>query len=413
MFTNYVLRVIETYQLKKEKSELSLNLTEPTPSRLKSECMIVYLERFREKDNKTLRLFFQTTDDTTNYSSSIRNIDTDKFKPLCNFLKGRTSDTDAKNIELLSWLIDFEPRPYDYKNRYDDLSGFDLKEQNNENIEETECEYGSEVGSLIATTELEVEKIGFTENHEEIKSNDNPETKPLDQEEGFDQPHSKNSGHSEDSPKLNESQVVDNESYILGGEIKEDIGKNNQGETEQPPPAGSKLKNILITSGVAASILFGGYFFLNEKSDVKSIKQKDKIDSSAIQGEIKITPEDTSLSRASMESENTTDKEKPIIKIADVPEAKCMYWNEDHYQKVFCNDENITGKPIPLDKELLENFRKITFPDTITLKSEGKLWYSKSDGKLEYFTRPGKHPTNNKPLRKISDYIIKTHILKN
>lgn len=416
MFTNYVRRVIETYQLKKEKGELSLNLTEPTPSRLKSECMIVYLERFTEKDNKTLRLFFQTTDDTTDYSSSIRNIDTDKFKPLCNFLKGRTSDTDAKNIELLSWLIDFDPRPYDYRNKYDSLPGFNEKaHENDKYIKQREHGYDSEVDPLIESIELKDEKNESIED-EEIKFNNEPETKPSDQEDGFDDrssENSENSENSEDPPKSNESQMADNELNVLGGEIKEDVERKNLEEAEQPPPASSKLKNILITSGVAVSILFGGYFFLNEKSDVKSIKQKDKKDSSAIQGKIKITPENTSLSRPPMESENTTDKGKSITKIADVPEAKCMYWNEDHYQKVFCNDENITGKPIPLDKELLENFRKITFPDTITLKSEGKIWYSKSDGKFEYFTRPGKHPANNKPLRKISDYIIKTHILKN
>ncbi|KFF22598.1 hypothetical protein [Chryseobacterium sp. JM1] len=408
MFTNYVLRVIETYRLKKEEGELSLHLTEPTPSKLKSECMIVYSERFREKDNKALRLFFQTNDNTTDYSASIRNIDTDKFKPLCNFLKGRTSDTDAKNIELLSWLIDFEPRPYDHRNRYDATSGFDqIESDDGKHTDETDQEDGLEAAHLTETIKLETER---KDDHEEVSIHDESEIETSDPEEGFNHPNSKNS---EDSENFNNVQFPDNELDVLHGENKGGIDENDLGEAKQPS-SGFKLKKILITSGVAASILLGGYFSLNEKSDVKkSIKQENKIDSSAIQGEIKITSKDTFLGRTPREKENAKDRGKPITKIGDVPEAKCMYWNEDHYQKVFCNDENITGKPIPLDKGLLENFRKITFPDTITLKSEGKIWYSKSDGKLEYFTRPGIHPTNNKPLKEISDYIIKTHILKN
>ncbi|WP_131797309.1 hypothetical protein [Chryseobacterium kwangjuense] len=404
--------------MKKEKGELSLHLTEPTPSRLKSECMTVYSERFNEKDNKALRLFFQTKEDTADYSSSIRNIDTDKFKPLCNFLKGRTSDTDAKNIELLSWLIDFEPRPYDYKNKYDDLSGFVVKESDNEkDIGETDHEVDSkEIGSLAERINEEAREIETTADYEASNVSDESETESMYNEESF-HSDSKNSGNSENA---NERQFLDSERYMCDDEIKIGADENDHGEAEQPPsPPGSKSKKILITSAVAASVLFGGYFFLNKKTDVESIKveninqkQEDKIDSSEIQGDIKIIPKDT-LSTTSIESEKRIGMGEPITKMADVPEAKCMYWNEDHYEKVFCNDENIIGKPIPINKELLESFRKITFPDTITLKSEGKIWYSKSEGKLEYFTRPGVHPVNNKPLRKLSDYIIKTHILKN
>jgi hypothetical protein len=43
----------------------------------------------------------------------------DKFKPLGNYLKDPTGKTFDRNIELLGWLLDFEPRPFvfgrDYK----------------------------------------------------------------------------------------------------------------------------------------------------------------------------------------------------------------------------------------------------------------------------------------------------------
>jgi hypothetical protein len=49
---------------------------------------------------------------------SIRKFDTDKFKPLGNFIKRNTADTEDKNVELLAWLIGYEPRPYEYGKSY-------------------------------------------------------------------------------------------------------------------------------------------------------------------------------------------------------------------------------------------------------------------------------------------------------
>ncbi len=48
------------------------------------------------------------------YLNHIRGFETDKFKPLDNYLKGHTERTDDKNLELLAWLIDFRHRPHIY-----------------------------------------------------------------------------------------------------------------------------------------------------------------------------------------------------------------------------------------------------------------------------------------------------------
>ncbi|KAA8484050.1 hypothetical protein BDE36_3573 [Arcticibacter tournemirensis] len=56
--------------------------------------------------------FFERKVDADGYERVIRQFDTERFKPLCNFLKRRTNNTDEINIELLAWLIDFQPRPY-------------------------------------------------------------------------------------------------------------------------------------------------------------------------------------------------------------------------------------------------------------------------------------------------------------
>ena len=42
---------------------------------------------------------------------AIENTDGDRFKPIINFLTGVTKSTKPANLELISWLIDFKPRP--------------------------------------------------------------------------------------------------------------------------------------------------------------------------------------------------------------------------------------------------------------------------------------------------------------
>ncbi|WP_345954030.1 hypothetical protein [Mucilaginibacter sp. PAMB04168] len=112
MFADYKLQVVQAYQEMKKGNQLSLNLMGSTPARLRAECMAVLNARYERKDEPTLRLFFGQKEDPNAYMQTIRHFEADKFKPLDNFLKGITSDTDHKNIELLAWLIGFEPRPY-------------------------------------------------------------------------------------------------------------------------------------------------------------------------------------------------------------------------------------------------------------------------------------------------------------
>lgn len=111
MFSEYKSRVLKQYRLKLEEGSLPLNLMQPTPGRLKRECLVAF-ERIKEKDLKTLSDFFGPRENQTEYVQAIRRIETDKFRPLEGFLKGKVQNPDDKNIELLAWLIDFPDRPY-------------------------------------------------------------------------------------------------------------------------------------------------------------------------------------------------------------------------------------------------------------------------------------------------------------
>ena len=112
MFEDYQASVVKHYQLKRTDGSLSLNVMKPKPSTIRKECLFVLATRANKGDLLTLRLFVGERENEEEYGRAIRNTDVNIFKPLSNFLKGQTTNTEDKNIELLAWLIDFSPRPY-------------------------------------------------------------------------------------------------------------------------------------------------------------------------------------------------------------------------------------------------------------------------------------------------------------
>ncbi|WP_374164476.1 hypothetical protein [Arcticibacter sp. MXS-1] len=65
-----------------------------------------------KSDEKFLKDFFGPKADINEYRAAIKRHETDRFRPLCNFLKGKIANTEEKNTELLAWLIDYPSRPY-------------------------------------------------------------------------------------------------------------------------------------------------------------------------------------------------------------------------------------------------------------------------------------------------------------
>lgn len=114
MFSEYKVQVLGMYKLKKKEGSLALNLMQPTPARLKRECLVAF-ERIKDEDLKTLSDFFGPRENLTAYVQAIKRIETDKFRPLEGFLKGKVQNPDDKNIELLAWLINFPQRPYKFR----------------------------------------------------------------------------------------------------------------------------------------------------------------------------------------------------------------------------------------------------------------------------------------------------------
>lgn len=93
----------------------------------------------------------------------------------------------------------------------------------------------------------------------------------------------------------------------------------------------------------------------------------------------------------------------------------CMVWtNNDHYEKMNCNDnkEDIANKA--LDLKTLEHLKRVNPEcDYPFFKIDGStnLWYEKDmNGTLEYFTYHGLHPVTGKTLKPITEYMVKKYI---
>lgn len=90
----------------------------------------------------------------------------------------------------------------------------------------------------------------------------------------------------------------------------------------------------------------------------------------------------------------------------------CMYWADDHYEQVPCNEAPKGRLVVALDEEKLKNFKKITRADTITAWSIGKIYYLKNNGALEYYTAGGNHPVFvTRTLRVLSPYMFNKYLL--
>jgi len=93
----------------------------------------------------------------------------------------------------------------------------------------------------------------------------------------------------------------------------------------------------------------------------------------------------------------------------------CMYWDNNHYTKIDCNEKiDPETTIIPYNEQLFKYFFKIEATDTTTFFKAGEavVWYVKVDGEPEFFSTDGKHPINGKELKKVTPYIIEKYVLK-
>lgn len=309
MFDDYKEVVLLDYKKKRKANAISPNLSLPTPAKLKAECLIVYKERKLSKDENILRSFFGSKDNATDYSQRILKFDIDKFRPLINFLKGRTNETEQKNIQLLAWLIDFEPRPYIYGETYEVGIEEELGTESFINSKHTESR-----GSVTLQVNQDASPFSGVENQ-----------------------------------NIDESKIIPQRSRPLIIKIASWKTRLSQ----------SRVRSAVISFIAVVVASSGAYLLLSTKNQ------------------------------------------------------QCMYWTGDHYQAIACDQKIGDTSIIALDSTKIAHLKKITRQDTLTQNSMGKVWYSKIDGKLEFYTSTGFHPVHNeRRLRPITPYILDKYIFK-
>ncbi|MEO9512132.1 MAG: hypothetical protein ABJN84_17955 [Flavobacteriaceae bacterium] len=124
---SYQKEVLEKYKKDKGGHMMSGYLSSPTRSSIRNACLWLLDRRKEKNDEYILNRFFQFKEgeDKARHIRGLKSEKADKFVPVINFLKGKTNDTSDENIELISWLIDFKPRP---REEYLDPKNMDLIE---------------------------------------------------------------------------------------------------------------------------------------------------------------------------------------------------------------------------------------------------------------------------------------------
>lgn len=301
MFSTYKAEVVRTYYQKKEVGDIPLNLLEPTPAKLKRECLAVFNIRRTKADLEVLRQFFGHCEDEVAYERAIRKIDTDKFRPLTKFLRREIENPDDRNIFLLAWLIDFYPRPFKpgWQSKKNDTSS-----EKNDPYEE----------SYSTPVEAGIEKP------EELKL--------------LEDPH-----------------------LIKGRGIGLPLAERNY------------LDKYKKHGFIGLALLMIGAIGLSLNNTVKT----------------------------------------SIHSLLSNPQ--CMYWAEDHYVSVECDQQIPNIDVFPLVAFKLQHFKKITRRDTLTERDINKVWYASVNKQIEFYTTEGNDPREpRRQLRPMSKYIYEKYI---
>lgn len=293
-YPDYIRLVKQAYKEKRAGNELSPLLYKPTPANLRKECLNVFQERYTNRDEQTIRAFFGTGKP---FLQLIRDFETDKFRPLDNYLKENTENTDAANLELLAWLIDFRHRRWAYDKDF----------------------------------QLSDEELYFLEHNCKKEKEDKEMAVAL-----LEQPAE------EDSAPAQEKLAPP----FVGG-----------------PPAGKakkKSKRLVIILLLLIIGAGGSYAVWKQWNSANMV---------------------------------------------------CVYWLDDHYEQVPCNEDPKGRMIITMNAEKVKHFKRITRLDTVTAWSVGRVYYIMDSKTIKLYTEAGKYPEDLKrSLRVLSQYMYETYL---
>jgi hypothetical protein len=312
MFLDYKKEVIKFYEKRLKEGDLPLGLQLHKPADLKKEWLNVMGENYiASHDDKLLREFFGPKEILADYERAIKTKGTDKCKPLSTFLEKNDVNaiTNERNIELLSWLIKFEPRPHRV---------WEIKKEKSKILDHNEPKtlVGPEQNKpdifLVSSKDVVLNYLDIKDQHLRKEKLEPIKNKAVEKE------------------KI----VKRTNSYLLIG---------------------------IVILGILAFTIFSSKNWLNGFFGKK--------------------------------------------------ENQCMYWNIDQYQMINCEQKLPNIQVIALDTFKLNYFKKIDRIDTLTKNCIGRIWYSKIDNKVEFFTIDGIHPEHlDRPLKPVTSHIYEVYI---
>ena len=150
----------------------------------------------------------------------------------------------------------------------------------------------------------------------------------------------------------------------------------------------------------------------NQNEIETSSSAKDVLESSIVQGNLPIIsePEKETKKLNFIQRTGIVATMGLIMGVAywkGVPPDGCMYWTGTEYKAVDCDAQIPNTQIVALNQQKIDHFKKITLPDTITFNSLSKVWYSKINNEVEFFTGKGKHPTKtDRTLKPITTHIL-------
>lgn len=129
LIEDYKRAILARFSLIRDEQNAEF-LMQPTPARLKKMCIYVW-DVLTVADKEVYKRFFMCKEDAELYKK-IQNFDIDRFKPLTNFLKGKSELTSLNSLDLLAVLLGLNARPYQKFRQIEGEDPLSFKEGNYE-----------------------------------------------------------------------------------------------------------------------------------------------------------------------------------------------------------------------------------------------------------------------------------------
>ncbi len=107
---DYIIAVKEKYELEKNGIYGGF-LIEPTSALLRDLCLLVFDKGLKKKDEEVFANFFKPKEEK-GLRKAIENVDVEKLRTVCNFLKGVSKKTNLPVLNLIAVIVDYEMRPF-------------------------------------------------------------------------------------------------------------------------------------------------------------------------------------------------------------------------------------------------------------------------------------------------------------